>query len=193
MKNFRKNLCFHCCHAYERHFAFDKSVQEHKISSSVQAPSTFGPSCYSYLQNCTLLPIHNIYSLFTILLLASTLHLLMMLGLSPMFGLQQLLLSYNFKVEVERRFSLTKRSLWFGSDRKGFILPSLYIYRVDTHIWVCSLKSLFSQWRKAGTSWTEVILFKARYLKQVRELLHSLHLLWLDLVIHEESGEIYPY
>lgn len=175
------------------YFAFDKSVQEHKISSSVQAPSTFGPSCYSYLQNCNLLPSHNVYSLFSILLLASTLYLLMMLGLSPMFGLQQLLLSYNFKVEVERRFSLTKRSLWFGSHRKGFILPSLDIYRVDTHIWVCSLKSFFSQWRKAGTSWTEVILFKARYLKQVRELLHSLHLLWLDLVIREESGEINPY
>lgn len=77
VQNFRQNFWILCSHIYQRHSVLDNSVQDHTIPSSAQAPSTFGPSYYNYLKTCTLLPIHNIYSLLTsILLLASTLHLL---------------------------------------------------------------------------------------------------------------------
>lgn len=145
VQNFRQNLFLHCCHIYERHSVFVNSVQDRKIPSSAQAPSAFGPSYYSYLQNCPLLLIHNIYSLLkSILLLTSTLHLLMMFGWSPMFDLQQRLLTYKFKVEVRRQFSLTRCIFWFGSDRCKRIHPASFRHLQSRYIWVCSLQSLFS-------------------------------------------------
>lgn len=66
----------------------------------------------------------------------------MRLDWSPVFDLQQYLLNYKFKVEARRQFSWTKWSLWFGTDRLGFILPNLDSYSEDIYIWACCLQSL---------------------------------------------------